>query len=238
MTELYELPQIVAAREPAAVDRAEKLFRNLTQEIVRLEPEEAELAKLFTNAWRYIKFAAANQLYMIANDFGLDFERIRSALAHDYPRAADMPRAGFAAGPCLFKDTAQLAAFNNNNFHLGQAAMMINEGLPLYVISRVEQEHDLSQKTIGILGMAFKSESDDTRSSLSYKLKRILRFKAKKVLTTDPYVTTDPELVALDDVLAEADLLIVGVPHRAYRDLKAEVPVVDIWGAVGGGVRV
>ena len=238
MTELYELPQIVAARTRDAAERGEKLFRNLTQEIVHLDPEEAELAKLFTNAWRYIKFAAANQLYMIANDFGVDFERIRSALAHDYPRAADMPKAGFAAGPCLFKDTAQLAAFNNNNFHLGQAAMMINEGLPLYVISRLEQQHDLSGMTVGILGMAFKSESDDIRSSLSYKLKRILRFKAKRVLCADPYVTTDPSLSPLDEVLAEAELLIVGVPHRPYRDLDVRVPVVDIWGTVADSVRV
>ena len=91
MTELYELPQIVASRSPRAVDRAEKLFRNLTHEVVLLEPEEAELAKLFTNVWRYIKFASANQLFMMANDFGLDYERIRSAVGYEYPRAADLP---------------------------------------------------------------------------------------------------------------------------------------------------
>jgi UDP-N-acetyl-D-mannosaminuronic acid dehydrogenase len=237
LTELFELPQIVAARTERAAERAEKLFRNLTAEIVRLEPEEAELAKLFTNAWRYIKFAAANQFFMIANDFGLDFERIRSALAHDYPRAADMPRAGFAAGPCLFKDTAQLAAFNNNNFHLGQAAMSINEGLPLYVISRLEQRFDLPKLTVGLLGMAFKGESDDIRSSLSYKLKRILRFKAKGVLCSDPYVTVDPDLVDLQRVLDESDLLLIGAPHRQYSDLQVDVPVVDIWGVLSGGVR-
>src|SRR5205814_5181483 len=129
LEELGELPQIVAARSPRAVERATKLFRNLTHEVVFLEPEEAELAKLFTNAWRYIKFATANQLYMIANDFGLDYERIRSAVTQNYPRANDMPGAGFTAGPCLFKDTMQLAAFNNNNFHRGQSSVMINEGL-------------------------------------------------------------------------------------------------------------
>ena len=175
---------------------------------------------------------------MIANDFGLDFERIRSALAHDYPRAADMPKAGFAAGPCLFKDTAQLAAFNNNNFNLGQAAMSINEGLPLYVVSRLERRFDLREKTVGILGMAFKEESDDIRSSLSYKLKRILRFKAKRVVCTDPYVSVDPDLVPMDEVVREADILVVGVPHRPYRELRATVPVIDIWGASGGSVRV
>jgi UDP-N-acetyl-D-mannosaminuronic acid dehydrogenase len=238
LTELFELPQIVSGRTPRAVDRAEGLFRNLTPEIVRLEPEEAELAKLFTNAWRYIKFATANQFYMIANDFGLDFERIRSALAHDYPRAADMPKAGFAAGPCLFKDTAQLAAFNNNNFQLGQAAMMVNEGLPLYIVSRLERRFELTEMTVGILGMAFKGGSDDTRSSLSYKLKRILRFKARAVLCTDSHVTSDPELIPVEEVVRGSDLLIVGAPHREYKGLDVDIPVADVWGVVGDTVLV
>jgi len=238
LSELYELPQIVAARTGRSLERAEKLFGNLTAEIVRLEPEEAELAKLFTNAWRYIRFAAANQFFMMANDFGLDFERIRSALAHNYPRAADMPGAGLAAGPCLFKDTAQLAAFNNHNFHLGQAAMSINEGLPLYLVSRIEQRYDLPEMTVGILGMAFKRGSDDPRSSLSYKLKRILRFKAREVLCTDPYVSDDADLLPLEEVVRGADLLVIATPHDEYRGLKADAPIVDIWGVAADAVRV
>lgn len=238
LTELFDLPQIISGTTEQSVARATKLFRNLVSEVVELDPEEAELAKLFTNAWRYIRFAAANQFYMIANDFDLDFEKIRAALAHDYPRAADMPRAGFAAGPCLFKDTAQLAAFNNNNFQLGQASMMTNEGLPLYVVSRLERRFNLSDITVGILGMAFKRGSDDVRSSLSYKLKRILRFKAKSVLCTDPYVTTDPALVPLEEVLRRSDLLIVGAPHRDYESLNVSVPVADVWGVLGDTVLV
>jgi UDP-N-acetyl-D-mannosaminuronic acid dehydrogenase len=238
MTELFQLPQIVSGRTDAAAGRAEELFRVLTDKIVRTTPEEAELAKLFTNAWRYIKFATANQFYIIANDFGLDFETIRKALSFEYPRAQDMPSAGFAAGPCLFKDTMQLAAFNNNNFLLGHAGMMVNEGLPLYLVARIEQRFDLSKMTVGILGMAFKAESDDTRSSLSYKLKRILEFRAEKVLCSDPYVTTDPKLVPDEQVLAESDLIVVGAPHRCYAALDPQVPVVDIWNVFGKGVRV
>jgi UDP-N-acetyl-D-mannosaminuronic acid dehydrogenase len=238
MTELFELPQIVAGTTQIAGDRAGKLFSRLTDHLVALEPEEAELAKLFTNTWRYIKFATANQLYMIANDYGLDYERIRSALAEDYPRAKDLPRAGFAAGPCLLKDTMQLAAFNNNNFVLGHAAMMVNEGLPLYVVSRIEAEHDLSDLTVGVLGMAFKEGSDDIRSSLSYKLRRILRFKAREVLCTDPLVTTDPSLLPLAEVVSRADLLIIGAPHAEYALVSSPVPVVDIWGLLGNGTKV
>jgi UDP-N-acetyl-D-mannosaminuronic acid dehydrogenase len=237
-TELYELPQIVSGRTDAAMTRAGALFRRLTDQIVETSPEEAELAKLFTNTWRYVKFAAANQFFMIANDFGLDFERIRQAITFDYPRAADMPGAGFAAGPCLFKDTMQLAAFNNNNFTLGHASMMVNEGLPLYVVARMGLRFDLPSSTVGILGMAFKGESDDVRSSLSYKLRRILRFKAKRVLCTDPYVSVDPSLSSLEDVLEEADVLVVGAPHSVYRALSPAQPVVDVWNLFARGVRV
>jgi UDP-N-acetyl-D-mannosaminuronic acid dehydrogenase len=239
MTELFTLPQIISGRDENTLKRAHNLFSALTEQTVRLEPEEAELAKLFTNTWRYIKFAAANQLFMMANDFGLDFERIRSALAFEYPRAKDIPRAGFAAGPCLFKDTMQLAAFNDNKFVLGHSAMLVNEGMPLYVVSKMEERYpDLANMTVGILGMAFKAESDDTRSSLSYKLRRILRFKAANVVCADPYVVTDPNLTAHDEVLATADILVIGAPHEMYRDLVTEKPVVDVWGITGRGVRV
>jgi UDP-N-acetyl-D-mannosaminuronic acid dehydrogenase len=238
MIELFELPQIVSSRTPAGAKRASGLFGRLTSKIVVMSPEEAELAKLFTNVWRYIKFATANQLYMMANEQGLDYDRIRRGLAEDYPRAADMPAAGFAAGPCLFKDTMQLAAFNHNNFPLGHAAMAVNEGLPLYVVRRLEQRFDLGSMTVGILGMAFKAGSDDIRSSLSYKLKRILEFKADTVLCTDPYVTVDPGLLPLEEVLARADLLVVGAPHPEYRGLITDKPAADIWDVLGNGVRV
>jgi UDP-N-acetyl-D-mannosaminuronic acid dehydrogenase len=238
MEELFTLPQIVSGRTQATRDRAATLFRQLTDTIVELEPEEAELAKLFTNTWRYIKFAAANQFYVMANNHGLDFERIRAAVTQDYPRAADMPGAGFAAGPCLLKDTMQLAAFSDNSFALGHAAMLVNEGLPLYVVSQLERSHDLSALTVGILGMAFKGESDDIRSSLSYKLKRILQFRAGGVLCTDPYVTVDDTLLPLDEVLDRADVLIIGAPHQTYRDLATDLPVVDVWNLLGKGTTV
>jgi UDP-N-acetyl-D-mannosaminuronic acid dehydrogenase len=238
MTELHELPEIVSSRQKSGLDRAERLFGNLTSQTVRMQPEEAELAKLFTNTWRYIRFAIANQLFMMANDWGLDYERIRAGLTLDYPRAGDLPGAGFAAGPCLLKDTMQLAAFNNNNFVLGHAAMMVNEGLPMYLVSRLERTYPLDEMTVGLLGMSFKAESDDIRSSLSYKLKRLLRFKAKEVLCHDPFVTVDQGLLPLDQVVERSELLILSTPHQAYKSLDVDVPVIDIWGMLGNGTVV
>ena len=237
MTELFTLPQIVSARGDRALERASAFFSALTENIVPLVPEEAELAKLFTNTWRYIKFATANQFWMMANDFGLDFERIRHAIRHEYPRAADLPGPGFAAGPCLLKDTMQLAAFNNNNFVIGHTAMLINEGLPLYLVSKLEQQFDLPKMTVGVLGMAFKGGSDDSRESLAYKLRKILMLKAADTLCTDPYIN-DPRFVPLDDVLTKADLLVIAAPHPEYRDLVTDKPVADMWGIAGRGMRI
>jgi UDP-N-acetyl-D-mannosaminuronic acid dehydrogenase len=235
MAELFELPQIVASRTARGLERASRLFSMLTSELIPMTVEEAELAKLFTNAWRYIKFAAANQFFMIASDLGLDYERVRRGLIRDYPRAGDLARAGFAAGPHLLTDTAGLARANPS-FTLGRTAIAVNQGLPGYLVSKIELRYDLAALTVGVLGMAFKGGSDDTRSSLAYLLADLLAAKAREVLCTDPLVTGDPDLLPLGEVLIRADLLVIGAPHPQYRDLRTDTPVVDIWNLRRQGV--
>jgi UDP-N-acetyl-D-mannosaminuronic acid dehydrogenase len=231
LIELKQLPQLVAGASPRAARRAANLFRIICPKVLFLRPIEAELAKLFCNAWRYINFAISNQFYVIAQHFEADFHAIYHALREDYPRMQSLARPGFAAGPCLLKDTMQLGAFNHGSFVLGQAAMMINEGLPYLVVQDIKRRYPLAEMTVGILGMAFKPESDDPRSSLSYKLRKVLLLECKQVLCTDPYVP-DPALTPLAEVLDRADLLIVGTPHACYRDLKCRQPILDITGTL------
>jgi UDP-N-acetyl-D-mannosaminuronic acid dehydrogenase len=239
LEELHTLPQIIGADGDAAGDRAEALFGRLASKTLRTSSKEAELAKLFTNTWRYMKFAVANQFFAIADQAGVDYTNILRAVREDYPRAADLPGPGFAAGPCLFKDTMQLAAFTSDHFPLGQAAMQINEGMPAYIVSSLERRHgSLRGRTIGILGMAFKAESDDIRASLSFKLRKLLEWAGARVLCADPYVD-DERLSPLEDVLAGSEILVIGAPHRAYRTLDLTGrEVVDIWNATGDGIRL
>jgi UDP-N-acetyl-D-mannosaminuronic acid dehydrogenase len=239
LEELATLPQVVGADDPEVGDRAEALFRRLTDKIIRTSTKEAELVKLLTNTWRYMKFAIANQFFLVAHQAGVDYAHVLDAIRRDYPRAADLPGPGFAAGPCLFKDTMQLAAFTSDHFPLGQSAMQVNEGMPAYLVGELERRHgSLRGRTIGILGMAFKAESDDSRASLSFKLRKLLAWAGAVVLCTDPYVV-DARLVALDVVLERAEILVLGVPHRVYRDLDlGGREVVDIWGAFGAGIVI
>ena len=237
--ELGTLPQIIGADDDDAGDRAAALFARTGVEIIRTTSKEAELAKLFTNAWRYMKFAVANQFFMVSHEAGVDYNRVLSAIRTNYPRAADLPGPGFAAGPCLLKDTMQLAAFTADHFPIGQSAMQVNEGMPAYVVAAMERRYgSLRGRCVGILGMAFKAESDDMRSSLSYKLRKLLAWKGARVLCTDPYVADD-RLVPLDAVLTEAEILVLGAPHRAYRSLEVGGrDVVDVWGVTGQGIRL
>jgi UDP-N-acetyl-D-mannosaminuronic acid dehydrogenase len=231
LIELEQLPQLIGGTTPRAAERAAELFREMCPKVILLQPIEAELAKLFCNAWRYINFAISNQFFVMAEHFGADFHRIYQALREDYPRMQSFARPGFAAGPCLVKDTMQLAAFNHGSFVLGQAAMMINEGLPYLLVQDVKRRYPLADMTVGVLGMAFKPNNDDPRDSLSYKLRKVLLLECRRVLCTDPYVA-DPSLVPLPEVLEQADLLIVGTPHDCYRGLKCRQPVIDITATV------
>src|SRR5438105_7602863 len=238
LEEIRSLPQLIGASTDSAFERAAALFGRLEVEMVRTTPREAEIAKLFTNTWRYMKFAIANQFFQMAHSAGLDYDRVLHAIRHNYPRAADLPDPGFAAGPCLLKDTMQLASFSQDHFPMGHAAMLVNEGLPAYIVDAIERRRPLRGLTVGILGMAFKGESDDPRTSLSYKLRKLVSFRGAKVVATDPYVQ-DPRLVPLEQVLRQADLLIVGAPHEAYRHLDlATRDVVDVWGINGGRITV
>jgi len=239
LTELYSLPQIIGADDDRAAERATDLFGRLASKTIRTSTKEAELAKLFTNTWRYMKFAVANQFFTIAHAAGVDYDNVLRAIREDYPRAADLPAPGFAAGPCLFKDTMQLAAFTADHFPLGQAAMQVNEGLPAYIVSALQRRYGgLNGKTVGILGMAFKAESDDPRASLSYKLRKLLSWAGARVICTDPYVKDD-RLDTLECVLKESDVLVLGAPHKPYRNLQVGgKDVVDVWGAMGAGIRL
>lgn len=229
--EISDLTQIVSGTTLEAEEVAARLFGRIAPKIVRMLPKEAEFAKLVSNAYRYIQFAAANQFYMMAETAGVDYRRVLAGLKQDYPRARDLPGPGFAAGPCLMKDTLQLTGFDQFAFPLGSAAIAVNEGLPNYLVQRLAADRDLSRTRVGILGMAFKADIDDIRDSLSYKLGKILRFRGAQVSYSDEYVT-DATFISKEELVRINDVIVVGVPHQAYRELAvpARVKVIDLWG--------
>jgi len=231
--EIRTLPQLISGTSPKALAAAKNLFCKIAPEVVEMTPLEAEFAKLVCNAFRYMQFAATNQLYMVVESAGLDYCDLLSKMKRGYPRMGDIPGPGFAAGPCLMKDTMQLFAFQKHNFVLGQMATTINEGLPNFIVEQLARRFDLRKKRVGILGMAFKADSDDIRDSLSYKLGKLLRFHGADVSYSDEYAK-DPTFITKEELVASSDVVIVGAAHNAYRQLPipAKTVVVDLWNVI------
>lgn len=236
--EIRSLPQLVSGTTSEALIAAKNLFCKIAPEVVEMSPLQAEFAKLVCNAFRYMQFAATNQLYMVVESAGLDYGELLSKMKRGYPRMGNIPGPGFAAGPCLMKDTMQLFAFQKHNFVLGQMATTINEGLPNFVVEQLARQFDLREKRVGILGMAFKADSDDIRNSLSYKLGKLLRFHGARVFYSDEYAK-DPTFVSKEELVASSDIVIVGAAHHAYRQLHvpAKTTVVDLWNVIPTGAN-
>tara|TARA_B110000003_G_C16644214_1_gene531377 strand:- start:682 stop:1848 length:1167 start_codon:yes stop_codon:yes gene_type:complete len=227
IVELPKLPQIVSGFNSTAISNSANLFKRISKKIIYTKVIEAELIKLFSNAYRYIHFSIANQFYKICEDLNLDFNSIRKNMVDGYNRNKDIPKQGFTAGPCLLKDTMQLAAFCKNNFELGYAAMNINENLPIYLIKNVKNFHKMK---IGILGLAFKAGTDDIRDSLSIKLIQFLKKKKIKYFINDPFVKIKDNL-KISEVLKKSDLIFIATPHDEYKKIKfpKKKILIDVW---------
>ena len=146
--ELPSISQLVSGKNKKTLHEISKLFKMICKKIIKVEIIEAELIKLFSNAYRYLHFSISNQFYMICKDQNLDFFKIRNIMKDGYKRNSHIPMSGFTAGPCLLKDTMQLSSFYKKKFSLGHVAMEVNEGIPKFIINNLEKNFNLRKKVI------------------------------------------------------------------------------------------
>ncbi len=233
ISELPKLPQLVSGKSKKAISESGKLFEKVCKKIIYTKVIEAELVKLFSNAYRYINFSISNQFYMICQNQDLDFFKIRDIMRDGYTRNANIPMSGFTSGPCLLKDTMQLSSFYNHKFLLGRAAMSINEGIPKFIVNKLKAKFNLRKKTIGVLGLAFKSETDDIRDSLAIKLLKLLKQMKIKTLQSDEFYKNKKN-IDKKDLIKKSDIIILSTPHKAYKKLKIgkNKILVDVWGLI------
>ena len=233
LIELPQISQIISGKSVKARLESGKIFRKICKKIIYTKIIEAELIKLFSNAYRYINFSISNQFYLMCQNQGLDFYKIRNIMRDNYKRNTNIPTAGFTAGPCLLKDTMQLSSFYRHKFSLLSSAMSINEGLPKFMFKKLNEKYNLKNKTIGILGLSFKAENDDIRDSLSIKLLKYIKSKKIKTLQSDEYYK-DKNNIDKNTVVKKSDIIIIATPHKAYKKIRISKNkiLVDIWGLI------
>ena len=231
LKELPKISQIISGKNTKSRLESGKIFKKVCGKIIYTKIIEAELIKLFSNAYRYINFSISNQFYMMCKNQGVDFFKIRNLMRDNYKRNTNIPTAGFTAGPCLLKDTMQLSSFYNHKFSLFHSAMSINEDLPIFIIKKLSEKYNLRKKTVGVLGLSFKAENDDIRDSLSIKLLKKLKSKKIKTLQSDEYYK-DEKCVDKNVLIKKSDIIIIATPHKAYKKIKINKNkvLIDIWG--------
>ncbi len=233
-TELYVLPEIIGGIDELSVVIASELFRKISPEkrILVTSPSGAELAKLFTNIYRYVNFALSNEFAIWAERYGEDAHEIIRIANERYPRT-NIPKPGFAGGPCLGKDGILLD--NSTTFSsIISTAWKLNEAVPQHVVMSLMKEFgSLYGKKVSVLGLAFKSNSDDARLSPSAKVVEILKAYGAEVIVHDPYIK---QTQSLDDALRSPEIVILATNHSVFNELAPRIDAsgskifYDVWG--------
>ncbi len=243
LDEMKTIPQIVGGVDRKSTVKATAFFKRIGVETLETDDVSAELAKLFTNMYRYINFAIANEFMVLADNYHKDIYEIVNLVNHNYKRGG-LKLPGLTGGPCLFKD----GFFLISDLPFGDlisTSWKLNEAIPLFLIKKIKERMRLKKKKAVILGLAFKSEIDDPRGSLSFKVRKALLKESAEVVLHDPFIKTYSNQVVEDDVYSaveNADLLFIATNHKAYKTLdmkkikekvKKTCMVCDVWNVWG-----
>lgn len=240
--EIKEIPQIIGGIDPISSRRAKKFFSSFGVKCSVTDAKSAELAKLFTNMYRYISFAIANEFMVLAENHNRNIHEIVDLVNSGYKRGG-LALPGLTAGPCLFKDGFFL--INDNPFSdLITTSWKINEATPFFLIKKLKERINLKNKKVAILGLAFKPEIDDIRESLSFKIRKALLRDHAKVILHDPYVKNYKEQTVtqdLEEAVKNVDVIIIATRHAMYGKNKEKILqlinkktyICDVWNVFG-----
>ena len=241
LEELQTLPQIVGGVGERSTRKAAELFSVFGAPILETAPVQAELAKIWTNIYRYASFALPNLLMMDCEQYDANVFEVVDLINRDYPRGG-IARPGLTAGSCLRKD------FNFSEERSRAPGMLlavsrVNESVPHFLVEGVKRRvGSLRERKVAVLGLTFKAESDDLRDSLSPKLIRFLERELADVTCHDAVAPT-PDSEPLETALHAADIVVCATDHSLYRQSSTlemirerSAPgclLVDPWNAFG-----
>ncbi|MEA2244739.1 MAG: UDP-N-acetyl-D-mannosaminuronic acid dehydrogenase [Solirubrobacteraceae bacterium] len=236
LDEISTLPTIVGGVGAGSGAKAAELFEVFGAEIRQTSPVEAELAKIWTNIYRYVTFAIPNLLMMEAEQYGANVFNVIDLINRDYPRGG-IAAPGLTAGTCLRKDFA-FSEERSSAPGMLLAVSRVHETMPRFIVDGLRRRlGSLRDRKIAVLGLTFKRDSDDLRDSLSSKLIRLLERDLAHVSRHDPHVPAESE--PLETALAGADAVVVATNHSAFEGLLRELPattlLVDPWNVTGAG---
>ncbi len=221
---IYELEynsRTVGADDPAIGEKVKELYSSFCKsEIVVTDIRSAEMSKVVENTYRDVNIAFANELAKICRADDMDvYEIIR--IANKHPRVNILQPGPGVGGHCISVDPWFLVGDYPDLTNLILTARKINDSMPTHVLGRIRdimREHNITDiSKIGIYGLAYKENVDDTRESPTLQLlERMDEHLAFGVKVYDPFIKermVDHQFMNFEDFLNEIEILVIITAH-------------------------
>ncbi len=225
--EISTLPCIVGGIGPRSGEVAAEPFLALGAPVVQTTPIQAELAKIWTNILRYAEFALPNRLMMECEQYGANVFDVIELINQDYPRGG-MKLPGMTAGTCLRKDFT-FSEERSNAPGMLLAVSRVHESVPLFLLDGIRRRlsgQSIRGRKVAVLGLAFKSDTDDERDSLSFKLIRLLERDLALVAAHDPH--SPSSTLTLEEAVTGADAVILATNHSTWQNAATLARIADL----------
>lgn len=223
------IPRVVGALSPRGLTRAVAFYESILEAPIKPMStiQTAEATKILENSFRDVNIAFVNEIAKSFAKLGLNVvDVIEGAKTKPFAFMAHYPSCG-VGGHCIPVDPyylierAKQVGFDHKFLKL---AREINNGMPSYTVELLSRAlNDVGRAVkgtrVGVLGLAYKRDIEDTRESPSYEMIRLLRELGAKVEVFDPYVLTESSRPDLSEFLRNVDALILATDHTAFRTL-------------------
>ena len=239
LRELVQNDRVIGGMTPKCSEAAASLYKTFVEgACVITDARTAEMCKLTENSFRDVNIAFANELSIICDKLGINvWELIR--LANRHPRVNILQPGPGVGGHCIAVDPWFIVSKTPDEARLIRAARGVNDSKPAWVLDKVKDaiaEYLQAQPgktardvTIACFGLAFKPDIDDLRESPALEITRSLALDHPgNVWAVEPHIEALPEslehckLKSLDEALAKADIFLLLVDHKAFKEVTAQ----------------
>ena len=214
--------RIIGSNENESGEQAKEIYSSFVKGNIYLTNlRTAEMVKVMENTFRDINIALANEFAQIAEESGVNiWEAIE--LANKHPRVNILKPGPGVGGHCIAIDPWFLVE-NSVRSRIVNLAREINESMPRHLLRLVKEIGIGTPGTITVLGVAYKSEVDDTRETPALKFIKLAENEGYEVKVHDPYVKEfEYEILGLEEAVKDSDCIVVITDHSKFKEIEPE----------------
>lgn len=227
MREVVENDRVIGGLTPESAEKARELYSTfVTGQIHLTDSTTAEMVKLVENSFRDVNIAFANELSLICEKLDLNvWELIK--LANLHPRVNILRPGPGVGGHCIAVDPWFIVDVCPEEARLIKTARLVNDDKPGFVVKRIKNAAErLKNAVIGIFGLSYKQDIDDLRESPALEIARsVKKAGLGKLFVCEPFIKSHPEfeLCEAEKLVRQADIIVLLVPHRPFKNIDREL---------------